>query len=276
VTELRERDVKMALELAFDAGRYAGSEPFPAEFLEHLTELIPTDALAGYHEAVLGVPAGTPCRVVESIEIPATGLAPEVQEAGGRLLEQDPIRHRLRRRERRALKLSDFLTRRQLRKLDFYWYVWRPSGIDDSLRVWLPAPEGRSRVIYLERGKRNFTERERSILELLRPSLIKMQARAERRRDQQERPRGLTKREMDILRLIAAGHTTREVAGVLVISPHTARKHIENILEKLGVRTRSAAVALLFGAQDSPTPPRSRQLVAIGAQLGELSLPDGS
>jgi len=175
------------------------------------------------------------------------GVAPEIQEAGGRFLEQDPIRHRLRRRELRALKLSDFLTRRQLRKLDFYWYVWKPSGIDDSLRVWLPAPTGRGRVIYLERGKRNFTERERSLLELLRPSLIKMQARAEQHRHADQRPTPLTARETEILRLIAAGKTTREVATALVVSPHTVRKHIEHILEKLDVRTRSAAVARVFG-----------------------------
>jgi DNA-binding CsgD family transcriptional regulator len=253
VTELRERDMKMALELVYDAGGYTGAEPFPADFLERLAELIPTDALIGYHEAVLGVPAGTPCQVLESIEIPADGLAPGVQEAGGRLLEQDPIRHRLRRRELRALKLSDFLTRRQLRKLDFYWYVWKPSGIDDSLRVWLPAPSGHARVIYLERGKRNFTERERSLLELLRPSLIKMQARAERRRQEQEVPARLTERETEILRLIAASHTTREAAAVLIISPHTVRKHVEHILEKLDVRTRSAAVARAFGTDAAST-----------------------
>jgi len=247
VSELRKRDVKMALELVYDAGTYTGADPFPADFLTRLAQLIPTDALVGYHEALLGVPAGTPCRVVESVEIPADGLAPEIQDAGGRFLEQDPIRHRLRRRELRALKLSDFLTRRQLRKLDFYWYVWKPSGIDDSLRVWLPAPTGRGRVIYLERGKRNFTERERSLLELLRPSLIKMQARAEQHRHADQRPTPLTARETEILRLIAAGKTTREVATALVVSPHTVRKHIEHILEKLDVRTRSAAVARVFG-----------------------------
>ena len=53
----------------------------------------------------------------------------------------------------------------------------------------------------------------------------------------------LTRRETEILGWIAEGKTTREIAAILVVSPHTVRKHIEHILEKLDVRTRSAAVA---------------------------------
>jgi DNA-binding CsgD family transcriptional regulator len=64
----------------------------------------------------------------------------------------------------------------------------------------------------------------------------------------------LTRRETEILRWIADGKTTREIAAILVVSPHTIRKHIEHILEKLDVRTRSAAVARAFPR----TPPRSR------------------
>ena len=56
----------------------------------------------------------------------------------------------------------------------------------------------------------------------------------------------LTRRETEILRWIADGKTTREIAAILVVSPHTVRKHIEHILEKLDVRTRSAAVARAF------------------------------
>ena len=80
-----------------------------------------------------------------------------------------------------------------------------------------------------------------------------MQARAERRRQEQEVPARLTERETEILRLIAASHTTREVAAVLIISPHTVRKHVEHILEKLDVRTRSAAVARAFGTDAAST-----------------------
>jgi DNA-binding CsgD family transcriptional regulator len=139
------------------------------------------------------------------------------------------------------------MTRRERRKLEFYWQVWRPLGIDDSLRVWLPAPAGRARVIYLERGKRDFTERDRSILELLRPSLIRIQQAAHARRHTKTSAiQTLTRREHEILGWIARGKTSREIAAILVVSPHTVRKHSEHILEKLDVRTRSAAVARAF------------------------------
>jgi DNA-binding CsgD family transcriptional regulator len=55
----------------------------------------------------------------------------------------------------------------------------------------------------------------------------------------------LTPREKEILQWIGRGETTREIAATLVLSPHTVRKHVEHILEKLAVRTRSEAVARL-------------------------------
>ncbi|PWU25362.1 MAG: hypothetical protein C5B48_01690 [Candidatus Rokuibacteriota bacterium] len=131
-----------------------------------------------------------------------------------------------------------------MRKLDFYHCTWKPLGIDDSLRVWLPAPPGRARTIYLERGKRDFSERDRTLLGALRPSLIRLMQRADRRRQRDVRGR-LTPRELEILKWVGRGKTTREIAAVLVVSPHTVRKHVENILEKLGARTRSEAVARL-------------------------------
>lgn len=241
MARLSERDLKSAFELVYDAGSLAGHEPFPAEFLARLKQLIPADAIVGYHEAIIG----RPCRVVESVEIPAEGIPADIQELGGQFGHQDPIRHCEGAREARVLKLSDFLTRRARRKLEFYWYVWRPLGIDDSLRVWLPAPAGRARVIYLERSKRDFTERDRSLLQLLRPSLIKIQNAAfARRRARTPAAATLTKREREILSLIARGKTSREIAELLVVSTYTVRKHTEHILEKLDVRTRSAAVAL--------------------------------
>ena len=54
-------------------------------------------------------------------------------------------------------------------------------------------------------------------------------------------PAGLTSREADVLRLVALGLTTRQVADQLVISAKTADHHIQHIYGKLGVSTRGAA-----------------------------------
>jgi DNA-binding CsgD family transcriptional regulator len=52
---------------------------------------------------------------------------------------------------------------------------------------------------------------------------------------------GLTSRELEVLRLVAAGQSNREIAATLVISPKTASVHVSNILAKLGAATRTEA-----------------------------------
>ncbi len=56
----------------------------------------------------------------------------------------------------------------------------------------------------------------------------------------------LTDREREVLRVLASGASTQAIARRLLISPATARHHIENILNKLGVRTRLEAVSLVL------------------------------
>ncbi|HEU5377075.1 MAG TPA: AAA family ATPase [Ktedonobacteraceae bacterium] len=53
----------------------------------------------------------------------------------------------------------------------------------------------------------------------------------------------LTRRELEVLRLVAEGHTDREVAETLVVSPRTINRHLSNIFTKLDVPGRAAAVA---------------------------------
>jgi ATP/maltotriose-dependent transcriptional regulator MalT len=61
-----------------------------------------------------------------------------------------------------------------------------------------------------------------------------------------ERPRGLTAREVEVLRLVASGKTNRDIAVELVISEHTVARHLQNIFAKLDVSSRSAATAFAF------------------------------
>jgi DNA-binding NarL/FixJ family response regulator len=53
----------------------------------------------------------------------------------------------------------------------------------------------------------------------------------------------LTAREIEVLQLLAFGHTNRDIAGRLYISPDTVKTHLEHIFEKLGASDRTAAVA---------------------------------
>jgi DNA-binding NarL/FixJ family response regulator len=57
---------------------------------------------------------------------------------------------------------------------------------------------------------------------------------------------GLSRRELEVLRHLAAGRTNREIATSLVISEHTVARHVQNIFAKLGVSSRAAATAFAF------------------------------
>jgi HD-GYP domain-containing protein (c-di-GMP phosphodiesterase class II) len=61
-------------------------------------------------------------------------------------------------------------------------------------------------------------------------------------------PAGLTAREAEVLRLLALGLTTREVADELAISPKTADNHVQHIYTKIGVSTRGAAALFAIEA----------------------------
>jgi DNA-binding CsgD family transcriptional regulator len=65
----------------------------------------------------------------------------------------------------------------------------------------------------------------------------------------------LTAREREVVAHVAEGRTNSEIAFLLGISAETVRKHLENAYEKLGVHTRTGAVAATFGrVQTVPTP----------------------
>jgi ATP/maltotriose-dependent transcriptional regulator MalT len=59
-------------------------------------------------------------------------------------------------------------------------------------------------------------------------------------------PSGLTPREAEVLRLVAAGKTNRDIAVELVISEHTVARHLQNMFVKLGVSSRAAATAYAY------------------------------
>jgi DNA-binding CsgD family transcriptional regulator len=153
---------------------------------------------------------------------------------------------------RGVVKVSDFYSARQWHSTGMYVDCIRPQGLEHHLGVTLPGPPeltgpGRYLRLFLHRGPGpDFSERDRALLVLLRPHLYQACLDAERRRHPVPR---LTPRQNDLLHLVAAGHTNSQIARRLGITEGTVRTHLENIYEKLGVSSRTAAVTRAFPGQ---------------------------
>ncbi len=147
-------------------------------------------------------------------------------------------------RDGAPLRFSDVLSARAYRRLPIYQYFFRPFGVEHKLdvRVW---PTGRHVDVGCWRQRRDFDEQEREMLGALRPYLTVVLRRATGTAIAQRLARtfGLTAREGVILALVVRGQRAPEIARELVIAQGTARKHIERLYRKLGVTTRSGAIA---------------------------------
>ena len=151
---------------------------------------------------------------------------------------------------RSIIKISDFYSTRQWHANGMYSDIYRPQGLEHELQVCLSDPAERTawpgrtvRLFFFRRSGPDFSERDRAVLTLLRPHLDQTYLDTARRRHPVPR---LTRRQKDLLRLLAAGHTNAQIARRLGISEGTVRTHLENIYEKLEVSSRTAAVTRVF------------------------------
>jgi DNA-binding CsgD family transcriptional regulator len=243
-----------------------------------------------------------------------------------------------------ALRISDFISRRELHRTELYDYVYRRIGIEYQLAVAIASPLRPGAVVGLTvgRDRRDFSPGERELLEALRPHLratlerlgertlaqallaasstqlgswivvvgsegtvVKASAGAERglglgpgsalptslRRWLASEPRpatvvvgerslaarllaaadpdlltlalgpsdphptperlrllGLTRRQAEVLALVARGRQSAEIAAELGLSPRTIEKHLEGVYARLGVHNRAEATARALGA----------------------------
>lgn len=142
---------------------------------------------------------------------------------------------------------SDFYSVRQLHSTGMYRDVYKPFGTEHDVHLCLPepprpgAPAGRNLRLIMSRGPGpDFTERDRALLTLLRPHLYQAYLDAERRRSP---PPSLTPRQWELMHLVAAGCSNKQIARQLGLSVGTVRTHLEKIYGRLGVSNRTAAVA---------------------------------
>jgi DNA-binding CsgD family transcriptional regulator len=143
-----------------------------------------------------------------------------------------------------VVQVSDFVTSRQLRSREIYAEMFQPLGVEHIMCLPLPTAPGRTRVYLFGReAGRGFTEAERTLLILLQPHLYRIHREAAGRRGPR---RSLTRRQLEIVRCLALGMSSDEIARQLLIAPGTVRKHLENVFNRLGVTSRTAAVTRVF------------------------------
>jgi DNA-binding CsgD family transcriptional regulator len=157
--------------------------PFPPSFLALLARLVDNDE-AGY--SVLD--RRNECSVAqawwcEEGEFVADG--PMDDEAYWRLRHTHPL---CARRERTGTwtaphTVSDFATQRQFRRTAIWNEIYRLDGVNYWLDVGLPPRHGCTRLFIFARGERDFTERDKQILALLRPHLERRAARVDAAND---------------------------------------------------------------------------------------------
>jgi DNA-binding CsgD family transcriptional regulator len=194
-----------------------------------------------------------------------SGEPPEVDENDGLYWRIGPceiVKFRVRERDLEAVRMSDVIPVRRFRETWIYREYFGRFGIEHFLDLGLPdrSPRQRSLILF-RKTKHDFSERDRALLELLRPHLYHLETHAAlrqrladalREQDPAERDgeayADLTPREREIVELVAEGKTNAEIAAQLWIAPSTVKKHLEHVYGKLGVGRRTAAVTLVRSA----------------------------
>ncbi|ONI82615.1 hypothetical protein ALI22I_41990 [Saccharothrix sp. ALI-22-I] len=144
---------------------------------------------------------------------------------------------------RRIVLHSDFYSPAELHNTPFFAEVWGGHGPTHRMVATLPAAPGRTRRILLDRDSGpDFSERDRLVVQLLRPHLYEVYLDAQRRLNGVPR---LSDRELQVLQLAAQGRSNADIARELFISVSTVRKHMEHIFDRTGARSRAAAAALV-------------------------------
>jgi DNA-binding CsgD family transcriptional regulator len=250
VERLGRSDLEGVLRFLDVAYGTVGEEPFPREVLATLHELVPCDSVTFCElDRVEG-------RVLGEIELNEAAPEPDADVADDdvfwTIVRDHPLcAHVVETRNFRAAKLSDFVTRRQLHASEIYARWFAPWHAEYELDVGIPSPLSHTKTFIFIRNDAwtDFGERDRLVLNMLQPHLSRLYADAQLRRRVRASPASarvkvLTEREREILDLVAEGKTNAEIAMELWIAPTTVRKHLENVYEKLGVRTRTAAAAV--------------------------------
>lgn len=235
---------------AFRQAHQLGGDPHPGLALVRLAQ----GRAAAASTALLGALADTSRAPMKRAELLAalvevaltTGDVALAQDAAGELCSiadalDRPAAHARAKLARGAVRLANRDLGRAMDDLRAACAIWHELG--------LPYEEAQTRLLIGSVAK-EMGDEEGSMLEI-RAACVGFEhlgagedlRQATAALDRRPRPAGLTAREIEVVRLLAAGRTNREIAAELVISEHTVGRHVQNVFTKLGVSSRAAATA---------------------------------
>jgi DNA-binding CsgD family transcriptional regulator len=256
VNRLRKADLEALLTFLGDVAELEFDEPYPVEVVARLQDLVRCDAVT-YQELD---PHAKRFFAAVGIGPDGEGDDEELYWTVGPCPISD---YRARTGDLCAVTMSDVIGRRRYHELPIFREYFRPAGIDHMIDLGLPAALRRHRsfILFRRTEEGDFSERDRAVLEMLRPHLYRLEAHAALRRRLSEALRTrdvdgessayaeLTPREREIVELVAQGKTNAQIATQLWVAPSTVKKHLEHVYEKLGVGRRTAAATLLRSAR---------------------------
>lgn len=247
---LRLRGEFAAAEAAYREASRLGHEPQPGLALLRLAQRNAKAAAATIRRAV--AEATEPSRrvallpahveimlAVDAIEDARRGCSELEELAGG---YESGMVGALAAHARGATELGDGNPRAALGPLRRAVEAWRDLGA--------PYEAARSRVL-VALGCQALGDGDAADMELDAARTVFAELGAEPDLERMSRPgaagrAGLTARELEVLRLVAAGNTNRAIAGELVLSERTVDRHVSNIYAKLDVSSRAAATAYAY------------------------------
>ncbi len=183
---------------------------------------------------------------------PEPSVLADLDEARREYMHEHPVPSRfMRAPDSEPWLISDFLTPREFHRTPLYGEFFSAVEVEDQLTVSVSARA----AVSIDRDRRTFDADDRRELESVRPHLWLAYENAARfsRALREGGPsigateRGierLTDRQRGVLAEVAAGRTNAQIGLMLGISPGTVRKHLEHILRRLEVNTRTAAAVI--------------------------------
>lgn len=158
----------------------------------------------------------------------------------------------------RSVTLSRHAQERVWKNSPLLHDYFRPLRVNDQLSTMIERRSGGFVGIAVNRVKGAYTPEDQALMDLVSP-VLESRLSFLKRQEPRPQPDGqplaaavelttLTPREREILKWIAAGKRNSEIACILQVSNRTVEKHVENLLGKLNVETRTSAAGLYISS----------------------------